>query len=264
MQVFNANGTALHVRIDGPEHAPAVVFANSLGTDLRLWDAALPLLPRNLRYIRFDKRGHGLSDCPIGPYSIDTLTDDAEALIEGLALGPVVFVGLSVGGMIGQCLAARRPDLVRALVLSNSAARMGTPAMWQDRITAIAANGIASMEGAILDRWFGPAFRNTPEAALWGAMVTRTPQAGYSATCAALAAADLTDGTRNLRLPALAIAGSDDKASPPDLVRATADLIPGAAFHCINGAGHLPCVDSPVAFANILSAFLKDQSHAPE
>lgn len=261
MRAVLANGLTLHVQEDGDPGGAPVLFANSLGTDLRLWDRLLPHLPRGLRLIRYDKRGHGLSSCPDGPYTMDDLTADAAALIEELALGPVIFVGLSIGGMIGQNLAARRPDLIRALVVSNTAARMGEPEVWATRIAAIRAEGLASLESAILDRWFGPAFRATPEAALWGAMLTRTPAAGYLGCCAAISTADLRDQNRALRLPVLAIAGAQDGASPPEQVAASAALIPGAHCHVIEHAGHLPCIETPAEFAAILSPFLKEHAY---
>ncbi len=261
MRALEANGVTLHVAEQGPQNAPAVLFANSLGTDLRLWDAVLPLLPEGLRYVRYDKRGHGLSSCPADGWTIDQLARDAAAVIEGLDLAPVIFVGLSIGGMIGQQLATTRPDLVRALVLSNTAAKMGTPEMWDARIAAIKEQGLGAMEDAILDRWFGPAFRHTPEASLWGAMLSRTPEAGYLGCCTAIASADLTAQTATLRLPTIAIAGECDGASPPDLVAATAKLIPNTPCHIINGAGHLPCVETPAAYAAILSPFLKEHAN---
>lgn len=247
---------ALHYRTDGPADEPVVVFANSLGTDLRLWDAVLPLLP-GIRALRFDKPGHGLSDTR-ADLSIAALAEDAIALIESQAEGPVIFVGLSIGGMIGQELAARRPDLLRGLVLSNTAAKMGTAEAWNARIAAVQAGGIAGIADAVMERWFAPAFRATPALALWRNMLVRTPTDGYVAACAAIAAADLSVGTAGLRLPTLVIAGAEDGASPPDLVAATAALIPGAAFHTIPGAGHLPPVEAPEAFAALLTAFLKD------
>lgn len=262
MRGVRANGRMLHVAQDGDPAGPAVVFANSLGTDLRLWDDLLPLLPAGLRFIRHDLRGHGLSDGAEGPFTIDDLAADAAGLIAALGTGPVVFVGLSIGGMIGQALAAARPDLLRALVLCNTAPRMGTPEMWRARIEAIRTGGIAAMEGAILDRWFGPAFRSRPEARLWGAMLTRTPVEGYLACCAAIAAADLTATTARLRLPTLVIGGSADGASPPDALRAMAATIAGATCHIIDGAGHLPCVEDPAACAAILGPFLTEHAHA--
>ena len=261
MRIARVNNVALHWREDGDPEGRPVVFANSLGTDLRLWDAIVPLLPRGLRIIRFDKRGHGLSSCPAAPYSMEALIGDAEALLDHLGVRDCLFVGLSIGGMIAQGLAARRPDLLRAAVLSNTAARMGTAEMWADRIATIEAGGIEALAGPILERWFGPAFRETDELEAWRNMLVRTPKEGYLGCCHALAGADLTERTRALRLPVLAIAGTEDGASPPDLVRATADLVEGARFEEIAGAGHLPCVEAPGRYAEILNAFIKEVGH---
>ena len=184
MRMVEANGIALHVREDGDPDGKPVVFSNSLGTDLRLWDAILPLLPKGLRIIRYDKRGHGLSDCPDGPYTLEDLVADAEALLEALGIRDCVFVGLSVGGLIGQELARNRPDLIRAAVLSNTALRMGTPDMWLDRMAAIRVGGLESIAEAIMDRWFGAGFRQRPEVALWKNMLTSIPQEGYLGCCA--------------------------------------------------------------------------------
>jgi len=255
MQVLTRPWGAMHYRIDGAAKGPTVVFANSLGTDLRLWDALLPHLPSEFRYVRHDKRGHGLSDLG-GRASAADLADDAAALIEHVG-GPVIFVGLSIGGLIAQTLAARRPDLVKAIVISNSAAKLGTAETWQARIDAIRAGGLASIADAVMERWFAPAFRASPAVTPWRNMMIRTPEEGYIAACQALAAADQTEATRALRLPTLVIAGAEDGSTPPALVRATADLIPGATFHIIPGTGHLPCVENPAAYAAILSPFLK-------
>jgi 3-oxoadipate enol-lactonase len=260
MRVFEANGVKLHWREDGDPAGYPVVFANSLGTDLRLWDQILPLLPSGLRIIRFDKRGHGLSDCPPAPYAMEDLVSDAEALLDGLGVSTCVFVGLSIGGMIGQGLAARRPDLIRALVLSNTAAKMGDAAMWQARIDAIRAGGIEALADAVMERWFSPAFLARPELSAWRNMLTRTPVEGYVGCCHAIAGADLTESTKALTLPTLGIAGREDGASPPDLVQRTAGMIAGSRFTVIEGAGHLPCVEDPAAYAALLTDFLKEHA----
>ncbi|WP_420395101.1 3-oxoadipate enol-lactonase [Nioella sp.] len=256
-----ANGVKLNWREDGDPAGLPLVFANSLGTDLRLWDQILSLLPSGLRIIRFDKRGHGLSDCPSAPYAMDDLVSDAEALLDGLGISDCLFVGLSIGGMIGQGLAARRPDLIRALVLSNTAAKMGDAAMWQTRIDAILAGGIEALADAVMERWFSPAFLARPELTAWRNMLTRTPAEGYIGCCHAIAGADLSESTNTLTLPTLAIAGSEDGASPPDLVRGTAEMIAGSRFEVIDGAGHLPCVEDPAAYAVLLTDFLKEHAH---
>lgn len=261
MLTATVHGANLHYADQGPKDGPALVFGNSLGTDLRVWDALLPHLPQGLRIIRQDKRGHGLSEETPGPYSIDQLADDAAGLIGHLGLSRVVFVGLSIGGLIGQSLAARHPDLLAGLVISNSAARIGDAQMWQDRIAAIRANGLASIGAPTMERWFSPAFRDSGGAAPWQRMLERQPVAGYIACCEAIAGADLRETTAGLRLPVQLIAGGLDGSTPPEIVRETAGLINGARLELIRTAGHIPCVEAPEAHAAIITRFLKEIGH---
>lgn len=258
MQVLERPWGRMHVRAEG--EGPLVLFVNSLGTDLRIWDAVLSLLPPGLRLARFDKRGHGLSDLG-GATRIEDLADDAAALIDRLG-GPAIVVGVSIGGLIAQSLAARRPDLVAALVLSNTAARIGTPATWQVRIDQVEGPGLAAIADGVMERWFAPDFRATPGLAIWRNMLVRTPPEGYVACCRALAEADLTEAARSLACPTLVVAGSEDGATPPDLVEGTARLIPGARFAVIPGAGHLPMIEAPGALAALLTPFLGEHLHA--
>lgn len=260
MLTATVNGIDLHYRLDGPQGAPAVVFSNSLGTDLRVWDALLPHLGP-LRVLRYDKRGHGLSEETSGPYRIETLADDAAALIRHLDLGRAVFVGLSIGGLIGQSLAARHPDLLAGLVISNSAARIGDPQMWQGRIAAIRANGLSSIAAPTMERWFSPAFRAAGRDAPWQRMLARQPVEGYIACCQAIAGADLRADAARLNLPVQLIAGGHDGSTPPDLVQATAGLIPGARLDLIPSAAHIPCVETPTELAAILTRFFKEIGH---
>ena len=256
MQTLRRDKTSLHIHDAGPRAGRVVMFANSLGTDLRVWDALLEKVPNDLRIVRYDKRGHGLSDCPPAPYDMNTLTDDAEAVAEALNVRDITFVGLSIGGLIGQGLAARRPDLVKALVLMDTGAKIGTPEMWQDRIDALRADGLEAMADAIMQRWFMPEFRNSEAVAPWRNMVTRTPLEGYIGCSAAIAATDLTGVTPNIRCPVLALVGAGDKATTPDLVEWTAKLC-NAEFHVIPNAGHLPCVERPDETAAAILAFLE-------
>lgn len=254
------NSADLHYRDDGPRDAPAVVFANSLGTDLRVWDAVLPHLP-GLRIVRYDKRGHGLSQETPGPYSVEMLADDAAALIAHLGLVRPVFVGLSIGGLIGQALAARHPRALAGLVISNSAAKIGEAQMWRDRISKVRAEGLDSIAAATMERWFSPDFRAKGHDAPWARMLARQPASGYAACCEAIAAADLRDAARALDLPVQLIAGGHDGATPPEIVQATAALIPGARFDLIAEAAHIPCVETPAAYAAILIRFFKEIGH---
>lgn len=261
MRTVTSNGVTLHVQLEGPEDGPVVMFANSLGTDLRVWDLLLPHLPEGLRIVRFDKRGHGLSDCPDGPYDMDALVTDAEAIIDAFGLRDITFVGLSIGGLIGQGLAARRPEVMRALVLMDTAAKIGSSEMWQERIDALRTGGIGSMAEAILDRWFAPEMRHdAARLAPWRNMLTRTPIEGYIGCCAAIAEADFTQSTRALTLPVMAMAGSEDGATTPEMVRAAADLC-NAAFHVIQDAGHLPCIEAPEQVGALITYFLKETAH---
>lgn len=260
MKVAKVNSVLLHYAEEGATDGLPVVFSNSLGTDLRVWEALLPYLPAGLRLIRYDTRGHGLSDAPAGDYFMGDLVADAAGLMDHLGVRGAVFVGLSIGGIIAQGLAAERPDLLRALVLSNTAARIGTEEMWADRIAAVRSGGIAALEASILERWFSRRFRSerAEELAGWRHMLTRTPVDGYIGCCAAIAHSDLRDSTAALRLPVIAVAGSEDGSTPPDLVRETAECIPGARFEIIRGAGHIPCVEAPEALARLIAGFLKE------
>ncbi len=261
MQIADLGDVQLHYQTDGnPDGAP-IVFANSLGTDLRLWDSVLPHLPDGLRIIRFDKRGHGLSSQPPGPYSMGALIRDTEALLDHLGVRDCVFVGLSIGGMIAQGLAVKRMDQIRALVLSNTAAKIAIPAIWQDRMAAVRAGGIEALADATMERWFSKAYRTSADHLLWRNMMVRQPVEGYLGCCAAISGTDFYTPTSGLRLPTLGIAGSEDGSTPPDLVRETVDLIPGSRFELMRKAGHLPCVEHPKQYAALLRRFLSDVGH---
>lgn len=259
------DGTGLHVQIDGVDDpaAPTVMFSNSLGTTLHLWDAVIPHLPGGLRYIRYDNRGHGRSDVPDAPYSMGALVSDAEAICDALEVRDCLFVGLSVGGMIAQGLAVKRLDIVRAMVLSNTAAKIGNAKLWQDRIDAVNAKGMDALADDVMARWFGRDFRESPAVAPWREMLVATPAMGYTGVCAAIAGTDFYTPTSGLRLPTLGIAGSEDRATPPDLVRETVDLIPGSEFALMRRLGHLPCVEDPAAYAMLITDFMQKIGHLP-
>ncbi len=261
MKLFDTGEVRLHYRVDGPDDGPTVVFSNSLGTDLRLWDPIMPLLPKGLRIIRYDKRGHGLSSCPTGPYAMGALISDVEKLMDHLDARGSVFVGLSIGGMIAQGLAIKRLDLIRAMVLSNTAAKIGNPQMWEERIAAVKSGGVEALADSVMERWFSADFRKSPELELWRNMLVRGEDDGYAGCSAAISGTDFYTTTSALRLPTLGIAGTEDGSTPPDLVRETVDLIPGSKFHLIRKAGHLPCVEQPEEFAQVLTDFLKGVGH---
>lgn len=261
MKIADLGEIRLHYQIDGDPDGAPVVFANSLGTDLRLWDQVVARLPEGLKLVRYDMRGHGLSDAPPAPYTMGALVRDLEKLMTHLQLKDAVVVGLSIGGMVAQGLAVKRLDLVRGVVLSNTAAKIATPAIWADRIAEVEANGVEALVDATMQRWFPRAFRDSDDCHAWRAMMARTPKQGYLGCSAAISGTDFFATTAKLRCPALGIAGTEDGSTPPDMVRETVGLIPGSRFELIRNAGHLPCVDQPDLYAAHLLQFLRDIGH---
>ncbi len=264
MQMAEIGGDIrLHYRLTGPEGAPALVLSGALGTDLRLWDTLAPHLPEGLRVLSYDMRGHGLSTCPEGPYYMGDMVADVGALMDRLGIREAAFLGLSIGGMIAQGLAAERMDLVRVLILSGTAAKIATPAIWQARIDEVRAGGIDAIAFATMERWFSRRFRAEAPGAVEAClnMLLRQPLEGYIGACEAIAETDLYESTARLRLPTLAIAGGEDGSTPADLVRETAGLIPGARFELMRGAGHLPGIERPAEYAALIARFLAETGH---
>ena len=253
MQAATLNGHLIAYRHRTGGGGPCVVFANSLGSDQSLWDGVIARLAPGFDTLTHDLRGHGLSGLS-RDYRVADMADDLIALLDRLGLSDVILCGVSVGGMVAQSLAARRPDLVQALILSNTAARIGTAERWNDRIAAVEAAGIDSIADTILDNWFAPAFRAAhPEQwALHRTMLCRTPPAGYSATCAAIRDTDLSADMGGISVPTLCIAGSEDRSVTPDQVAGLAAAIPGARLEVLEGVGHLPALEAPARMAALI------------
>ncbi|MBK8440030.1 MAG: 3-oxoadipate enol-lactonase [Rhodobacter sp.] len=250
----------LNATLSGPRDAPALVFLHSLGTSSGLWAGVATHLPLH-RLLALDLRGHGESDVPPAPYAMGMLIRDVERVIDHFDLKDTVLIGVSLGGMIAQGLAVKRLDLVRGLVLSNTAVRIGTAAQWQDRIATVRDHGLGAIADATMERWMGRDWAANPALpALRDGFLKTDPQ-GWMGCAAAIAGTDFYEVAATLRLPTLAIAGANDGSTPPDLVRETADLIPGAQFRLIRGAGHLPMAEKPQAYAATLAAFLVGIGH---
>jgi len=250
----------LNIRLDGPDTAPPLVLLHALGTDLALFDGLIALLP-GLRILRVDVRGHGLSDAPPDPYSMGALIRDVERLVDHAGFRDAVVLGVSLGGLIAQGLAVKRLDLVRAMVLSNTAARIGSPAMWHDRCQQIAATGLEPYADGAMERMFGRNWRDEPAMPATRARLVSTDPQGWIGCARAIAGADFYATTAALTLPTLVLAGDRDGTTPPDLVRETADLIRGSEFHLIRGAGHLPFLEKPQACAALITDFLRRTGH---
>ncbi|HUT48097.1 MAG TPA: 3-oxoadipate enol-lactonase [Alphaproteobacteria bacterium] len=258
MQVAAVNGIHVHYRdIDPGGSRPVLVFSNSLGTDFRIWDRVIERLGDRYRIITYDKRGHGLSEGVSAPYKLSDHVEDLVGLLNYLGVSGAIVCGLSVGGLIAQSLADEHPELVDRLILCDTAHKIGAADMWNERIAAVEKGGIESLADGVLERWFSADFRanRTAELSAWRNMLVRTTADGYAGTSAAIRDADLTESSAKLGVPTLCICGSEDGATTPELVRSTADLIPGARFELIEGARHLPCIEAPDAVADLILAF---------
>ena len=250
---------AIHTVRQG-EGAP-VVFSHSLGCDGTMWDELVGGLA-GFAILRYDARGHGRSSIPPGPYTMDQLVDDAARLIRAWGRGPVVFVGTSMGGMVAQGLAARHPELVRALVIAHSTSHYDEMArgLWQQRIDAVRAGGMAAITEALLALWFTEAFRRERADIVerFRGMLLATRPEGYLACCEAIARLDVRAGLPGIRVPTLVIGGAEDRATPAAASRAIAAAIPGARLVIVEGAAHQGLIEQPAAFAAALGAFLDE------
>lgn len=259
MQFARLNGIVIHHQVIGaaPDR-PTIVFANSLGTDYRIWRDVIVRLAGDFGIIAYDKRGHGLSECGEDQITMEDHVNDLAALIDHFQASKVILCGLSVGGMIAQGLAAIRPDLVRALILCDTGHKIGTPDMWDARISAVKEQGIAGISDAILERWFTKTYRSAENAEFTGyrMMLERTPLEGYLGTCAAIRDSDFTQSSAALKLPTICVVGTEDGSTPPSLVGELARLIPGAMYQEVPGAAHLPCIEKPVELTDIIRAFV--------
>lgn len=251
----------LNATLSGPEGAPALVLIHGLGLSSAGFDPILPFLPASLRVLTFDLRGHGKSDVPPAPYSMGQLIRDTERVIDHFGLKDTVVLGHSLGGLIAQGLATKRLDLVRGLILSNTAARIGIESQWRDRIATVRTGGIDGIRDSSLQRWFGRNWRTAHGVAAAVALLDAAHPEGWLGAAAAISGTDFYTTTAALRLPALFLAGANDGSTPPDLMRETADLIPGAEFHLIRGAGHLAFLEKPQDYSQAVTGFLTRIGH---
>lgn len=248
----------LNAEITGPVTAPPLVLIHGLGLDLRQWDALLPDLVQH-RTLRIDLRGHGASDTPAPPYAMGALIRDVERLMTHFSLRDAVVLGAGEGGLIAQGLAVKRLDLVRAMVLTGSATRFGNPDLWTARLARLRVEGPdPEAECAAL---LGPRWHSSTAAYTTRAMLDRTRPEGWQGFGAAVATADFYQTTARLTLPTLILAGSDDRKTPPDLQRETADLVAGADFQLVPGGSHLAMLTHAKPFGMAFLAFLTRIGH---
>lgn len=264
MNFVEINGVLIHYKfIQHPSaenrDGRTFVFINSLGTDFRIWDDVVELLKEYGNILLFDKRGHGLSAVVQATNGLNDFATDLLGLLQYLSIGKCIPVGLSVGGMIAQLIAFQKPSVVDKLVLCDTRFKIGNEQIWNERIGVIEEKGIAAISDGVMQRWFSEQFRKEKSIRIAGYtnMLERTPVLGYIQTCEAIRDADLTAQTAKIKIKTLCVVGSEDKSTLPEEVKDLADLIEGARLEVIEGSGHIPCVDNPVALSKLIIGFIK-------
>ena len=259
--VMTDDGVRLAYQVDGMASAPPLLFINSLGTDLRMWEAQAARFSRDFRVIRYDTRGHGHSDVPPGPYTIERLGLDVLALLDQLSIERAHLCGLSLGGVTALWLAVHQVERLRSAILANTAARLGTVEGWSARIEAVQSGGMPAVREMVLGRFFSPAFRQTQREVVQsiGDMLVAIDPVGYIGACSALRDTDLTAAVCAIRMPSLIIGGALDEATPPVQSEELHTAIPGSQLIVLDKAAHLSNLEQPAAFNAALLNFLQAQ-----
>ena len=257
---ISANGINVNYTLDGPAAAPVVALSHSLAADLSMWDPQMKALTARYRVLRYDTRGHGGTDAPAGPYSLDQLAEDARALLRALGLARVHWVGLSMGGMIGQTLALKAPEVFLSLALCDTSSRIPAEAkaLWQERIKTAETQGMEPLVEPTIGRWLTAPFREQRKdvADRVRAMIRATNPRGYAGCCHAIAALDLTDRLSAITLPTLIVVGEEDQGTPVAASRAIQAQIAGSRLEILKSAAHLSNLEQPDAFTSVVTSFL--------
>ena len=257
MPMIDADGCLLHVSVEGRQGGPTLMLSNSLGCTLQMWQPQMKALTQLFRVIRYDRRGHGKSGVPPGPYSMDRFGRDVLAILDDLNIDKVHWCGLSMGGMVGQWLGANAPERIGKLILANTACYYPDPTNWLNRIRAVRQGGIEGVADAVMASWLTADFRERePQAtATMRAMLIASPVEGYLAACEALSTLDQRALLPRIKSQTLVIAGRHDQSTPIAAGELIRSQIPGAALTILDAA-HLSNVEQPHAFADTVAGFL--------
>ena len=256
------NGVAIHYEVSGG--GPWLTLSHSLAANLGMWDAQLDVLNQHFTVLRYDIRGHGQTPGTEGPYTLEQLADDAQGLLQHLCVTRSHWVGLSLGGMIGQVLAIRHPDILDHVVIADSTGQ-GAPnaaAMWGDRANLARTQGLAALVQPTLSRWFTDPYRERcpEEMARIGHMIETTSVNGYAGCCAAISMINTHDGLKNLTHPGLVIVGDQDQATPPAMSEAIHNHWPNSQLVVLKEAAHLANIEQAQAFNTAVMNFLPNPS----
>lgn len=257
-QTIESNGELFNVSLAGPAGAPVIMFSNSLGTSLGMWDAQADALRQDFRVLRYDMRGHHPQSPARGEFTLDQLGRDVLGVLDALEIERVSWCGISMGGVIGQWLALHAPQRLQRVALANTAAWLGGPARWQERIDAVRAKGTAAVADATIQRWFTESFRSAQPATVQRLkqQLLDTPAACYADCAAALRDMDLREQVARIQLPVLVIGGLHDSATPHADAEFLQQRIPGAQLLSLDAA-HISNVEQAAQFTEGLRRFLQ-------
>jgi 3-oxoadipate enol-lactonase len=255
---IRTNGIQINYEVEGD--GPWVTMSHSLACNLHMWDPQMPALKGKYRVLGFDTRGHGQSDAPAGEYTLEQLADDVKGLLDALGVRQTHWVGLSMGGMIGQAFALRYPGVFTSMVLADTTSRRPPDAakMWGERISTAREKGMGALVESTLARWFTEGYRNTRKDVMEriGADIRSTPVAGFIGCCHAIAKVDYLDRLKEIDCPALVMVGEHDHGTPPEAARAIQANLPGSELKVIASAAHLSNVEQAGIFNRALTDFL--------
>jgi 3-oxoadipate enol-lactonase len=248
----------INVEVEGPADAPVLMMSNSLGTDLHMWDPQAAAFAEHFRLVRYDRRGHGQSGVPKGPYSMEMLGRDALAVMDALGLKRVNWCGLSMGGMVGQWLGANAPDRIDRLILSNTHSYYPDKPMWEDRIKMVREKGLAGAVDGTMERWFTKEFRDRApdKIGMMRAMFLKTQADGFIGCCEAIRDMDLRPTHERITAPTLVIVGLKDPATPPAAGEEIQQRIKGAKLAGLDAA-HISNLEQPQVYIDTVLGFLK-------
>jgi len=258
---ITANGITMHYEMEGPESAPVVTLSHSLATDLSMWDPQVSVLKSGYRVLRYDTRGHGGTDAPEGPYTLEQLAEDVRALLQALRIPKTHFMGISMGGMIGQVLALKNPGMLQSLILCDTSSRIPEEALpiWEERIGLAQKQGMDALVESTMERWFTASFRRKPLPALdkIRGMIRTTPVKGYVGCSRAIMRLNLTERLREITLPSFIIVGEEDPGTPVAASQVIHEQIKGSELVILKSAAHLSNIEQQDAFNTAVMAFLK-------
>jgi 3-oxoadipate enol-lactonase len=255
MHHATVNGIELHYEVAGPGDGTPIILSNSLATNFKMWDLQVePLEMEGFRVVRYDSRGHGRSDAPEGPYSIEMLADDVAGLLDHLSIDSAHYCGLSKGGMVGQMMGVRHPNRIKTLTLADTAAAMPAKDTWAQRIEMVRDGGMEAVVAGTVDRWITHAGqqRSPDEVEQVREMILSTPVAGFIGCAQAIMAMDMRPTNPSIAKPTLVVCGEQDTGTTPEQAKEIADAIPDAILELIPRAAHLSNIEQPVAFTNAL------------